>query len=1367
MDQNSKENAPQANSDERIEKLLDRASEIGAPIPPFFLRWNNEEKIEKLNEIISNKEGEIASSASQDENIENSNELEAPFNPDDLPSQIIIGLANRGIRIEVVDALMNLAMYDEDENTLKVRRDADAEHVVGYVKSLGIVGEEAPESDLTDEEKDVDLKRSDSPDIDLSEIDTNNLKGKAAVDTISTEDGSKPTVDISDELKLPEEAKVSTPEETPVPPSPDQNVPAAYANVLGEQNAPSAPQDPENNEKNEVKDVVRELAGYGIEIYVSIQTDPKGVEILKTVLNSIKESGVQQGEVGFDAISRSVYADDIYVYGYGGKKLNIGRDVPGEIIEKFVKYYIAHKDEAEIKDLIAKNETFDLENYNNIVERASSPSSSQPEIQSVPVAAPAPAPAPAPAHVEQVDANQNKPPKYLSEKESTKLADLRVRIAKLEVQKKSEEEGGETLESLRAQYEHEKEQCVNSIVSAIQDRWMDEGKTTIDAENEKLFKKEVNDAVFQTLVVEEHDQYIKSIRENRKAGIFSRALEAARNVAGTKAVQWYVGQSRTKRWAINTAVMGTVVGVGALATSGSATIAGGLVALRTARSIAALAGGSLGSSAGNWAGMKATGMSKFKQENEKKLDQEQKNAKQEIKNNRSLSKDEIEKQIKKLDEEYEKKKKDIWGEWLKEKEAEIKNTPGSFAEKTKKLQEVRDLALSKQRKVAGSKLIGSLVGGIGASVTTGAFADAVGVKPSGAVQDRMPKSRFEQNNSSGKGGVVEGGGTKQNPAPESVTPKTNTGSVIKENYENETGEQESLIRNTAEIKPKALVNENYMDETGEHESMMRVTKAPEAVKSVFEKPEQADFVPEKGSTLWGGMGKVLENNERFAKLPPEAKHFIQSTYLNKAFNDPEHYGFEEDPDFKIRVDIGKKINFAKLFGDKDEFERLLTKAENLSDAQKLNIKANDEAIANWVKAHPGEKATPEKIDEILNSKNNHATLEDDLIPKDDVPESSPHMEPGFEDETPAPEVTESYPDGGDTTPNLEEIESIKKSAAAMRDSFEKMNREFESVKSQIDKSILESAAQKGGANPEIINSQIKAAGSLDVKAPQISGPRILEGLLKREAELAALFKETDDKLTKMIDEAIRNPGSVDDSKLEEMSKTLRNITNERSAVNREIFNLMNKRPKIESELDNFGNLAKGGAALTGATVVGKMFTDAQKNPEQLRKEIHEAKQRMQVLEGGRGRESSVNDAIGAPKEMRSYGGDSHMVEEELKNGLEGEVNDIYSEKSWLGNIKVPGIQSQKWGLMRKLSAQKVLEFREKNSQESGLPPQVAAELEDKTHQKMINRLLEFVEQTGGRIRPHKPETTVEEFLLELGKEIRKNFLIEQKNKKAA
>jgi hypothetical protein len=87
--------------------------------------------------------------------------------------------------------------------------------------------------------------------------------------------------------------------------------------------------------------------------------------------------------------------------------------------------------------------------------------------------------------------------------------------------------------------------------------------------------------------------------------------------------------------------------------------------------------------------------------------------------------------------------------------------------------------------------------------------------------------------------------------------------------------------------------------------------------------------------------------------------------------------------------------------------------------------------------------------------------------------------------------------------------------------------------------------------------------------------------------------------------------------------------------------------------------------------------------------------------------------------------------------------------------------------MRKLSAQKVLEFREKNSQESGLPPQVAAELEDKTHQKMINRLLEFVEQTGGRIRPHKPETTVEEFLLELGKEIRKNFLIEQKNKKAA
>ncbi len=563
-------------------------------------------------------------------------------------------------------------------------------------------------------------------------------------------------------------------------------------------------------------------------------------------------------------------------------------------------------------------------------------------------------------------------------------------------------------------------------------------------------------------------------------------------------------------------------------------------------------------------------------------------------------------------------------------------------------------------------------------------------------------------------------------------------------------------------------SENYTEETGEHESMMRVAKAPEAMKSVFEKPEQADFVPEKGSTLWGGMGKVLENNERFAKLSPEAKHFIQSTYLNKAFNDPEHYGFEEDPYFKIRVDIGKKINFAELFRDKDEFEKLLTKAENLSDAQKLNIKTNDEAIANWVKAHPGEKATPEKIDEILNSKNNHATLEDDLIPKGDVPESSPHIEPGFEDETPAPEVAESYPDGGDTTPNLEQIESIKKSAAAMRDSFEKMNRDFESVKSQIDKSILESAAQKGGANPEIINSQIKAADALDVKAPQISGPWILEGLLKREAELAALFKETDDKLTKMIDEAIRNPGSVDDSKLEEMAKTLRNITNERSAVNQEIFNLMNKRPKIESAPDNFGNLAKGGAALTGATVVGKMFTDAQKSPAELQKEIEDAKRRYAelhnegqadskskfgVIQGGR----DLKTNLGAPRNMRSYSNDLEMMNE-MRGALGDEINNIYTETNWLGRVKTPGVESADWGLIKRLPAYKVLEFRYKNSKESGLPEEVTKELsKNKRHQKMLKRLDEFMEYTGGTVRPRKeePVETFEDFMLRLGMGIRK------------
>jgi hypothetical protein len=339
--------------------------------------------------------------------------------------------------------------------------------------------------------------------------------------------------------------------------------------------------------------------------------------------------------------------------------------------------------------------------------------------------------------------------------------------------------------------------------------------------------------------------------------------------------------------------MGTVVGVGALATSGSATIAGGLVALRTARSIAALAGGSLGSSAGKWAGMKATGMSKFKEDYEKKLQEDFDKEAEWIATDSSLTESEIDKKIKKLDEEYEKKKKDIWGGWLNEKEEEIKNAPGTFAEKTKKLQEVRDLALSKQRKVAGSKLIGSLVGGIGASLTTGAFADAVGARPGGAAPERMPKSRFEPNNSSGKGGAVESGGTKPNPAPESVTPKTNTVNDVKE---------------------------NYTDETGERESILRVTKAPIEAKSVFANPEQADFVPEKGSTLWGGMGKVLENNERFAKLPPEAKHFIQSTYLNKAIENPEEYNFDADPEYGIRI-LQEQAEAAKNAGNMEEAKK--------------------------------------------------------------------------------------------------------------------------------------------------------------------------------------------------------------------------------------------------------------------------------------------------------------------------------------------------------------------------------------------------------------------------------------------------------------
>jgi hypothetical protein len=176
-----------------------------------------------------------------------------------------------------------------------------------------------------------------------------------------------------------------------------------------------------------------------------------------------------------------------------------------------------------------------------------------------------------------------------------------------------------------------------------------------------------------------------------------------------------------------------------------------------------------------------------------------------------------------------------------------------------------------------------------------------------------------------------------------------------------------------------------------------------------------------------------------------------------------------------------------------------------------------------------------------------------------------------------------------------------------------------------------------------------------------------------------------------------------------------------------------------------------------------MFTDAQKSPAELQKEIEDAKRRYTelqnegqadskskfgVIQGGR----DLKTNLGAPRNMRSYSNDLEMMNE-MRGALGDEINNIYTETNWLGRVKTPGVESADWGLIKRLPAYKVLDFRYKNSKESGLSEEVTKELsKNKRHQKMLKRLDEFMEYTGGTVRPRKeePVETFEDFMLRLG-----------------
>ena len=73
-----------------------------------------------------------------------------------------------------------------------------------------------------------------------------------------------------------------------------------------------------------------------------------------------------------------------------------------------------------------------------------------------------------------------------------------------------------------------------------------------------------------------------------------------------------------------------------------------------------------------------------------------------------------------------------------------------------------------------------------------------------------------------------------------------------------------------------------------------------------------------------------------------------------------------DPNFGIRLEAGKQVDLSKLF-EENEFKEAISKAKSLTALQHANIEANTAKIQNYVRTHPDEAITNDKVSEILSS----------------------------------------------------------------------------------------------------------------------------------------------------------------------------------------------------------------------------------------------------------------------------------------------------------------------------------------------------------------------------------------------------------------
>jgi len=184
---------------------------------------------------------------------------------------------------------------------------------------------------------------------------------------------------------------------------------------------------------------------------------------------------------------------------------------------------------------------------------------------------------------------------------------------------------------------------------------------------------------------------------------------------------------------------------------------------------------------------------------------------------------------------------------------------------------------------------------------------------------------------------------------------------------------------------------------------------PEATK-VSPPPIENIVEVQKGDSIWKIAAKQLEQRfgDKFNSLNEAQKTYVIDAIKDKVAAHPEKFGLTDIDQLKV----GQKIDFSSIFEKNEELQKIFEKAGNLTPQQTENILRHNQEILNWVKAHPHEALTNEKVEQILHPKPSgvlESQIDEQISQESQIDEQAP-QEPQIDEQiSQEPQIDEQAP----------------------------------------------------------------------------------------------------------------------------------------------------------------------------------------------------------------------------------------------------------------------------------------------------------------------------------------------------------------------